>query len=108
MDDHRGRIEAGLEGAFTARGQPLGRLALEPALVEVEALFRDNLDTASAWLDDYFDPTDGTAGSMRSAIAELRAVEIRPEVPDVSQSLRALRVRQELMEEIAPGGDETR
>lgn len=70
------------------------------------ALYRDNLATAAARLDRYFEPANGTLGAVREAIDELRQVGIRPELPDISQSLRALTVRQKLMEDVAPGGVE--
>lgn len=71
-----------------------------------QALFRDNLNTAANWLKKYFDVESAAAKSIDSAISELVQVDIRPEMPDVSQSLRTLQVRKKLMEEIAPSGIE--
>ncbi len=69
-----------------------------------QALFRDNLAIAADWLDRYFEPDSGGASAIGTAIAEMREIDIRPPVPDVSQSLRALQVRQKLMEDVAPSG----
>lgn len=69
-----------------------------------QALFRDNLNVAADWLKKYFNPDDGGAAAIGTAIAEMVQIDIRPEMPDVSQSLRALQVREKLMEEVAPSG----
>jgi len=69
-------------------------------------LFRDNLNIAADWLAKYFDPDHGSAVAIAKAIAEMVEIEIRPAMPDVSQSLRALQVREKLMEEVAPSGVE--
>ena len=69
-----------------------------------QALFRDNLTIAADWLGRYFAPDSGSASAIGGAIAEMLEIDIRPPVPDVSQSLRALQVRQKLMEDVAPSG----
>jgi uroporphyrin-3 C-methyltransferase len=69
-----------------------------------QALFRDNLTIAANWLGKYFDPESGSAMAIGDAIGEMLKVDIRPPMPDVSQSLRALQVRQKLMEDVAPSG----
>jgi uroporphyrin-3 C-methyltransferase len=71
-----------------------------------QKLFRDNLNIAADWLTKYFDPDNGSAAAIAKAIAEMVEIDIRPEMPDVSQSLRALQVRQKLMEDVAPSGVE--
>jgi uroporphyrin-3 C-methyltransferase len=71
-----------------------------------QSLFRDNLKIAADWLAKYFDPDSGSAGAIAKAIAEMVQIDIRPEMPDVSQSLRALQVREKLMEDVAPSGVE--
>lgn len=70
-----------------------------------QALFRDNLDTAAQWLDAYFEADERTAQAIATAIAEMRRIDIRPELPDISQSLRALRARRGLLQDAAPAGD---
>ena len=69
-----------------------------------QVLFRDNLTIAADWLGRYFDPDSGSTKGIGDAITEMLEVDIRPPMPDVSQSLRALQVRQKLMEEVAPSG----
>jgi uroporphyrin-3 C-methyltransferase len=69
-----------------------------------QPLMREHLGTAADWLKRYFAPEDGAAASIGQAIAEMIEIDIRPSLPDVSQSLRALQVRQKLMQEIAPSG----
>ena len=49
---------------------------------------------------------DPAAEALRTAIAEMLKVDITPELPDLSQSLRALQVRQKLLQDIAPTGTE--
>lgn len=73
---------------------------------EDPALFRDNLDIAADWLDRYFAADDGTAAALKKAIGDMRVVEIKPELPDLSRSLRALQARRTLIDDIAPAGDE--
>lgn len=72
-----------------------------------QALFQQNLKTARDWLTRYFDPSDGTAAAIDKTLAELMDQEIHPELPDISQSLRALQARKKLMESIAGGSSTT-
>ena len=69
-----------------------------------QALFRDNLAIAADWLARYFEPGNGTATALGKALEEMLKIDIRPELPDISQSLRALQTRQKLMEDIVPAG----
>lgn len=69
-----------------------------------QALFRSNLQLAADWLDRYFDPKDARRAALAGAIDELRAIEIRPALPDISLSLRALQARRKLGQDITPGG----
>jgi uroporphyrin-3 C-methyltransferase len=82
------------------------KLHLEAARLGIargdQALYQDNLRIAAGWLDRYFDPSDNKTAALRQAIDEMRAIEIRPELPDISLSLRALQARQELMRDVAP------
>ena len=50
----------------------------------------------------------GMAGmpTTQTTIAEMLKVEIKPELPDLSQSLRALQVRMKLLDDVAPGAVE--
>ena len=73
-----------------------------------QALFHDNLQEAMDWLGRYFETGDHTTASLRSAIEGMLSLDIHPALPDISQSLRALKVRQDLMDDIAPTGLESR
>jgi uroporphyrin-3 C-methyltransferase len=63
------------------------------------ALFDDHLATAADWIARHF-KADAVASSLSEAIASIRATDIEPELPDISQSLRALTVRQELIDSL--------
>ncbi len=84
------------------------KLHLEAARLGVarndQAMFRDNLGTASEWL-----ATTSARGrhsrAIASAIDEMRAIDIKPEMPDISQSLRALQVRKKLLDDVTPGSE---
>ena len=86
------------------------KLHLEAARLGIarndQALFHDNLATASEWLGQYFEVDDNTTQALRTAIDEMLKVDITPELPDLSQSLRALQVRVTLLDDVAPGAVE--
>ncbi len=71
-----------------------------------QALFHDNLTVAADWIGKYFEPGEGASSALRNAIDEMLKVEIHPELPDISQSLRALQVRQKMLEDLAPAAVE--
>jgi uroporphyrin-3 C-methyltransferase len=73
-----------------------------------QALFHDNLQVALDWLGRYFEAGDHTTAGLRGALGEMLALDIHPELPDISQSLRTLKVRQDLMDDIAPAGTESK
>ncbi|WP_432696906.1 uroporphyrinogen-III C-methyltransferase [Marinobacterium sp. YM272] len=50
-----------------------------------------SLEKASAWVATYFDDKDATSQSLLRAFAELQEVEVAPELPDISASLKALK-----------------
>jgi len=68
-----------------------------------QALFRENLVAAADWVRQYFDPDAGGAMTLLTALDELQALDIRPALPDISKSLRALRARKQLMVGVLPG-----
>ncbi len=70
-------------------------------------LFRDNLATTSDWLARYFDANDATVAAMRQEIDALGEIDIGPELPDISRSLRALIARDKLMQDAAANAIET-
>ncbi|HEC19690.1 MAG TPA: hypothetical protein ENI97_10155 [Gammaproteobacteria bacterium] len=61
------------------------------ALQHDTAVFAAVLREATQWLDSYFEPEATEVQAMKSALAELQGVELQPELPDVSGSLRELR-----------------
>lgn len=80
------------------------RLAL---LREDRQAYRQALETAVAWLEDWFDNEDPAVAAMSEGLAELAAVDIRPDLPDVSGSLQRLRELQKQQEALVmPGVEE--
>lgn len=69
------------------------RLAL---LTREQMIFEQSLDDADAWLEQYFDASSMQVQNARETIAEIRVVELRSDVPDISESLRLLRQYQSL------------
>ena len=67
-----------------------------------QALFSDNLASAADWVRDHFDADEGGAATLLATLDELRAVDVRPALPDISKSLRALRARRQLMVGVIP------
>ena len=84
------------------------KLHLEAARLGVarndQAFVHENLGTASEWLATYFEQDDGTTAAIREGIDAVLEVDINPEMPDISQSLRALQVRKKLLDDVMPGG----
>jgi uroporphyrin-3 C-methyltransferase len=62
-----------------------------------QTLYDGNLATAQQWLADYFQD-DPVADSIRDAVEGMRGIDIHPPMPDVSQSLRALAVRRQMLD----------
>ena len=56
-----------------------------------EAIFRQSLDDADAWLSEYYDTTNSSVQSAQQTIAEIRGSTLSVAVPDISLSLRLLR-----------------
>ena len=76
------------------------RLQLEAARIALlrgeTELYRSSLATAAEWLEEYFDTEDPGTRATLEAIRRLSAAELRPALPDISGSLRALqRLREE-------------
>ncbi|WP_455234947.1 uroporphyrinogen-III C-methyltransferase [Thiogranum longum] len=72
------------------------------------ALLRDDpvqfemaLGSALDWLKSYFDQDDERVKELFARLEELAAVNIRPEIPDISGSLRVLRQQVKLSEQQA-------
>jgi len=87
------------------------RLQLEGARLAVakgdQALFQDNLNTIANWLGTYFDPGHQLAQAMLNAVNELKAINIKPSLPDLSRSLYELQLRKKLTEDLSRGGNPT-
>jgi uroporphyrin-3 C-methyltransferase len=56
-----------------------------------EAIFRQSLDDADAWIAEYYDADSSAVQSARETIAEIRGSELDVATPDISRSLRLLR-----------------
>jgi uroporphyrin-III C-methyltransferase len=82
------------------------RLKLETARIAVArgdaALYRDALERAGQWLAEHFAAGDADVRAMRSAIDELRAVDIAPPLPDISGSLHVMLARRQSLADL-PG-----
>lgn len=80
------------------------RLAL---LREDRQAYRQALETAVTWLRDWFDNEDLAVTAMVQGLEELAAVDIRPDLPDVSGSLQKLRELQKQQEaQVVPAVEE--
>lgn len=55
------------------------------------ALFRANLDDVEQWVESYFDRESAAVSNLIQTVAELKQMELRPQLPDISASLRELR-----------------
>jgi uroporphyrin-3 C-methyltransferase len=60
-----------------------------------KVLFDSSLQMAERWIGDFFDPEATATQAIVQALRGLRAVDIRPELPDLSRSLMALQERQQ-------------
>ena len=56
--------------------------------------FRSNLNAARQWLNAHFDVSDAKVRNTIEKLTEMESVEIDPELPDISGSLKALRAIQ--------------
>ncbi|MBV1787883.1 uroporphyrinogen-III C-methyltransferase [Marinobacterium sp. D7] len=53
--------------------------------------FDASLDKAENWISTYFDQKDATSQALLRALEEMSALNIAPELPDISGSLKALK-----------------
>jgi len=71
------------------------RLQLEAARISLlrgnQALFDTSLQTAVQLVKEYFDTNDSKAASFLKEVGELSTFNVRPQLPDISTSLIALR-----------------
>lgn len=77
---------------FLRQNLRLQLAAARLALLRADAeQLRLALQTARAWIGDHFDARSGVTAGMLEELDAIAAVEVRPELPDVSGSLNALR-----------------
>lgn len=62
--------------------------------------YRGSLDAARQLLATYFDPTDTAVAAASAGLERLAAIDLRPALPDISRSLRALRARDRQIAEL--------
>ena len=81
------------------------RLHLESARLAVargdNALYHDSLNTVSTWLKTHFDQGDSLSQALSKGVADLNVLDVHPELPDISQSLQVLKLRQKLNADLA-------
>jgi len=72
------------------------RLQLETARLAVIRQDTENLRTSlqliSSWLTDYFDTSDSSVANILQTTEKMAALELDPELPDISSSLETLHV----------------
>ena len=61
------------------------------ALQGAQDSYAASLNMAGAWLSEYFDVEAAPVSAVQSELARLVAIDVRPELPDISASLRALK-----------------
>ena len=83
------------------------RLKLEQARLALlsrdTVLFRQSLTESGRWLTIFFDPQTPAVASLSKTLVDLGRVEINPELPDISASLRELRGQMRRLDEQATG-----
>jgi uroporphyrin-3 C-methyltransferase len=66
-------------------------------------LYRDSLNGALTWVDEYFRTDDSAVAGFKGQLEALVARDIAPQLPDISASLRVL---QEKRQQLSQGGAE--
>ncbi len=74
------------------------RLAL---LREDHEAYRQSLMLAGSWLKEWFDNEDQAVSAMVAGLEDMAAVDIHPQLPDISRSLQLLRQLQKQQEILA-------
>jgi uncharacterized protein HemX/uroporphyrinogen-III synthase len=71
------------------------RLKLEAARVAVlrndNALLKTNLNEVQDWLKTFFDQDSAAVKNYLTSVAEIESINLKPELPDISKSLREIR-----------------
>lgn len=77
------------------------KLQLEAARLalvrENQTFFNDNIMSAKSWIMQHFDQRDALTRNSMNALQDLLLIDIKPKLPDISQSLNTLKVRKQLM-----------
>ncbi len=77
---------------FLRENLKLRLLTARMALLEHDdASFKHDLQSAESWISRYFDPTSKDSASAIAALRKLRKSDISIELPDISDSLNAVR-----------------
>ncbi|HEC07659.1 MAG TPA: hypothetical protein ENJ12_12450 [Thiolapillus brandeum] len=63
-----------------------------------DSLYRESLQRLDEWLKRYFHLDDRTGQQASATIQALMAVKLKPELPDLSESLKALQTRRALQQ----------
>lgn len=56
-------------------------------------LYGSSLEQAASWIGQFFDPEATATRAVQQEISELQAVDVNPQLPDISRSLAALQAR---------------
>ncbi|HED19394.1 MAG TPA: hypothetical protein ENI74_07835, partial [Gammaproteobacteria bacterium] len=82
------------------------RLAL---LRDDSAQYRATLTTAADWLGAYFSAEDAQVDQFRAQVEQLAAIDIMPQLPDISASLKLLRQQLKLgaQKSVLPGAPDS-
>ena len=76
------------------------------ALLDAEPdIYRERLQAAATWVREFFRPDDPATSAMLGELEQLAGQDIKPALPDISASYRALRDFRERQAETAAGGD---
>lgn len=77
---------------FVRENLRLMLLGAQHALLQSHvATYRQNLETAEGWVQEYFDPESQTVAVVKSDLEKLRAAAVMTEMPDITASLEMLR-----------------
>jgi len=84
------------------------RLQLESARMALlrrdQSLYDSSLQRATAWVGEFFDQDEASTKAMHSSISELKRLQVKPSLPDISGSLRMLLQQQRQVSEAGKAG----
>ncbi len=92
IQQHQLPLISPTQSFFLRENLKLRLLTARLALLEHdETSFRHDLQSAQSWISQYFDPASGDSASAIATLQRLRKSDIRIELPDISDSLDAVR-----------------